>query len=1448
MDEPHVQALAGELKRCLEETRDHETEAPGTAAETVSDWKKQLVEWNNTRVEFPLNQSYPEAFEAQVTRNPGDVAVRFNGAELSYAELNRRANQLAHHLRELGVGPEVLVAICLERSLDLMVTLLAVLKAGGAYVPLDPDYPKERLQYMLSDSQARVLLTQTQFASDFSPGDVKLVCLDRPKLKDYLNGCPGENPPAKPAPHNLAYVIYTSGSTGAPKGVQITHRSLLNHNFAVRELYQLGATDRVLQFSPFSFDISVEEVFPSWLAGSAVVLRTDDAITSLAHFLRFARDEHLTVLNLPTAYWHELVEALPDHTLPASLRLVVIGGERASEAAYQRWKEHTGGRVKLINTYGPTETTVIATTCAGHANDDGTLPIGRPLANTQVFILDAALEPVPVGVTGELCIGGEGVARGYLHRPELTAEKFIPNPFGPEVSSERLYRTGDLARYRPDGNIEFVGREDQQIKIRGYRIELPEIETVLLGHSGVKDAVVAAREDAPGQKRLVAYFVPRQSPVAISELREFAKSKLPPHMVPSAFVRLDALPLSRAGKVDRHALPAPDNTRPDLAVEYVAPLTPLEEVLAKTWSEVLQLNQVGVRDDFFDLGGHSLSATRVISRLRDILHVEVSLSTFFAFPTVAALAEHLTENGNESVLALSAASKGKPLPLSPAQQRTWFLDRFEPEQSPFNIPIAIRLLGQLDECALQKSLTELSRRHEAVRATFPAENGRLVQYICAPQPVEIPVKDLRDVPATERQHQAMILAKQEAKKPHILSHAMMRPLLLRLDEREHLLLVILHQVACDARSVRMLLKKLMALYETSAAGREFPLPPLPLTYSQILAEDMQMPPEQEAAQVDYWKRQLEGAPALLDLPADRPRPNHRTDAGARLPVELPLPLVEALDKLSRAEGCTLFTTLLAAFQTLLARYTRSTDVVVGSTVSNRDRPGTENAVGYFENLVVLRGDCSGDPSFREMISRTRNVTAGAWANRTLPFQKVLEALHPARNPQHNPICQVMFTLEEDPLPERTVAGLTFVPFELDNETSKLALSMELVRTPVGLHGWVEYSRALFDADRISRLVEHFVTLLQAALEKPDQHMSALPLMPRHEQQRVLLDWNATGQPYPTNVTLAQLFEEQVRRTPDAIALVAGSDRLSYRELNLRANQLAHHLHSLDVKPGVLVGLCLERSWRLLVGILGVLKAGGAYVPMDPAYPKDRLAYILEDAHAPVLLTQQSVTGLQPREGTHIVCLDADWPRIRANSGENPAGVAQGSDLAYVLYTSGSTGQPKGVALEHRNATALVYWAKDVFTPDELKGVLASTSICFDLSIFEMFVPLSWGGTVILAENALALPGLAAAREVTLINTVPSAIRELLRVNGVPDSVRVVNLAGEPLVTPLVDRIYAETGVKKVYDLYGPTETTTYSTFTLRQAGEPADDWPAAGERAGLFAGCQPAAGAHRYPG
>ncbi|HET7624857.1 MAG TPA: amino acid adenylation domain-containing protein [Verrucomicrobiae bacterium] len=1412
LEEPCVETLARQLADVLEKSREQKNLISSAPEEK---WSVSI----GARVKFPLEKSYAAHFESQAARTPNAAALRFENSELTYAELNSRANQLARHLQSLGVGPETLVAVCLERSLELPVALLAVLKSGGAYVPLDRSYPAERLDYMLADSKARVLITDSNCVSGLKTNEARVVCLDDANEQKEIGKQSKSNPICAAAPENLAYVIYTSGSTGAPKGVQIEHRSLLNHNFAIAREYRLQSADRILQFSAFSFDISVEEIFPAWLNGCALVLRTDEAISSMTHFFEFVRREQLSVLNIPTAYWHELTEHLEKEKLPECVRLVVIGGEKASESAWRRWK-FVGSGVKLINSYGPTETTVTATSHLAESENDA-IPIGHPLANTSALILNSERKIAELGETGELFIGGAGVARGYLNRPELTGEKFIPNPFS-EIESERLYATGDLARIREDGEIEFIGRKDEQIKIRGYRIEPGEIENTLRLHPAIKEAVVLAREDSPGNKRLVAYFSSRDASVAGNDLRHFLKSKLPAHMVPSVFVSVASMPLTPGGKVDRKSLPAPGNARPELDQEYVAPRNPVEEVLASIWCEVLALNRIGIHDNFFDLGGHSLLAIQVISRMRETMQVELSLANFFVSPTIAALAERLSDAANptQPVLPVSRVSKGNHLPLTPAQQRIWFLDQFEPEQSSYNISTAFRLQGELNLSALEKSLTELARRHPALRTVFPVEDGFPTQIVCQPREILLPVTDLRDLPEAERESRMREIAAQSARKTYVMFSPMLRPTLLRMADREHVLLMLTNGIACDTQSVRILFAEWVRLYEAFANGAVPNLKPLPLTYAEAL-EKSAPNPVNEPAHLDYWKKQLADAPALLDLPADFPRPAHQSDAGARQVIELPKHLSIAVEELSRKYDCAPFTVLLAVFQTLLSRYSGSADIVVGSSISKRAGAEFENVIGKFDNLVAFRGDLSGDPTFEEFLNRLRKTTSDALAHSDLPFEKLISELHPPRNASYTPVFQVIFDYDETPLTETEAAEIRFTPIGLDNFTSKLDLHLHLSRNADGLSGWIEYSTALFKSDRIARLISHFETLLESASRNPAERVSVLPLMPEAESRRILVEWNATEKPYPKNATLIHLFEEQARRSPKATALIAGDQQLSYGELNARANQLACHLRSLGVRPGVLVGICLERTWRLLVGILGVLKAGGAYVPMDPAYPKERLKFILEDTRAPVLLTQESLREIHPPRGTHVVCIDSDWPRIRSNSAENIFVSPTANDLAYVIYTSGSTGKPKGVALEHRGAVALMSWARDVFTAEELSGVLACTSVCFDLSVFEMFTPLSWGGTVILAENALALPELPAANRVTLVNTVPSAIRALLRVKGIPPSVRVVNLAGEPLATSLVNQIYSETAVEKVYDLYGPSETTTYSTFTLRRANEPA---------------------------
>ncbi|HEU5124960.1 MAG TPA: amino acid adenylation domain-containing protein [Verrucomicrobiae bacterium] len=1428
LEEPCVGVLARKLKRLLTQSKtkptvNDQSTAPAVTPPVSTSADSPILKWNQTRVSFPIEGSYAVHFEKQVARTPDAMALRSDGKELSYAELNARANQLARQLQTQGVGPETLVAVCIERSLELPIALLAVLKAGGAYLPLDRSYPTERLAYMLGDSKAPVLLTQSAFADELKSENTNVICLDDPQQQKQIAAQSTENFPCPANLENLAYIIYTSGSTGAPKGVQIPHRALLNHNFAIAEAFQLSPADRTLQFSPFSFDISVEELFPAWLRGCGVVMRRDDDISSTGRFLKFLTDEQITVANIPTAYWHELVEHLRSETLPPGLRLMIIGGEKASNESWRRWKERVESKVTLINAYGPTEATVTATLHVGKMSDE-TLPIGHPLANAQALILNEQLAPVPLGEEGELHIGGAGLARGYLNRPELTAQKFIPNPF-PEIPSERLYKTGDRARYRPDGSIEFSGRNDEQVKLRGYRIELGEIENSLRSHPGVKDCVVTAREDFPGKKRLAAYFVPRtENAPGVGELLEYLKGKLPSYMVPSCFVPLAALPLSPSGKVDRQNLPKPGDSRPELSQKYVAPRTPIEEVIASIWGEVLGINRVGIHDNFFDLGGHSLLATQVISRMRETLQVEVPLLSLFTLPTVGALAERLGDAANQTqpVLPASAVSKGRQLPLTLDQKRIWFLDQFEPKRSSYNIPTALRLKGALNVPALEKSLSELAQRHDALRTVFPADDGQPIQLICEPKAIQLSVTDLSDVPPEERERRAGSLAVTESHRSYAMSNPMLRTFLWRFDAEDHLLLIITHELACDAQSVRNLYAELLELYQANVTGTVAQLSPLKVEYAET-ATLRKLSPDEEQKRFAFWKQQLAGAPELIELPSDRPRPVHQGDDGSCEPIAFSIETTAAVEALSREMGCAPFATLLAAFQTLLARYTGSTDILVGSTVSNRARWELNHVIAKLDNTIVLRSDLSGQPTFRDLLQRVHKTHEAALANSDLSFARLLEEIRPPRNASHTPVFQVMFSYDPEPLPPREVAGVNFRPLKIYNETAKLDLQLCLAQSPQGLCGWIEYSTALFDAERIARMAGHLQTLLAAALKNPDQPVATLPLMPETEARQVVVDWNATQKPYPTTATLMNLFEAQVARTPDAIALIAGNEELSYAELNARANQLARHLRELGVGPEKMAGICLERSWRLLVAILGVLKAGGAYVPLDPAYPKERLAFILEDAGAPVLLTQESLRPLLGAavHSAQIVALDSDWPQIHTHSRENLDAAASSKDLAYVIYTSGSTGKPKGVAIENRAAVALMHWAKEVFTAEEISGVLASTSVCFDLSIFEMFVPLSWGGTVILAQNALALPTLAAAERVTLINTVPSAIRELLRVKGIPPNVRVVNIAGEPLATSVVNQIYAQTTAQKVYDLYGPSETTTYSTFTLRQPNEPA---------------------------
>lgn len=1381
----------------------------GLSLLTEAEGHQLLVEWNDTKTKYPQDKCIHELFEQQVEQTPDAVAIVFENQQLTYSELNAKANQLARYLRRLGVGPEVLVGICLDRSLEMIVGVLSILKAGGAYVPLDPAYPSERLSFMLEDAGVSLLLTQEGQLENLRCHSARVVCLDRDRevIAHERTG----NVDSGVAAENSSHVIYTSGSTGRPKGVVLEHHNTCTLINWALQTYTSEELAGVLASASICFDLSVFEIFVPLSCGGTIIL-ADNAL----HLPTLLAAEKVTlVLAVPSA----LTELIRIEGIPSSVQTINSCGEVLQSALVQRIFQQANIK-KVCNLYGPTEDAVCSTYSKISPEESPT--IGRPIANTRIYILDRHLQPVPVGVQGELHIGGGGLARGYLNRPELTAEKFVPNPFSAEQGA-RLYKTGDLACYRPDGNIDFLGRLDHQVKVRGYRVELGEVEAVLRQHPSVSEAVVLAQLDLAGNQRLVAHVIATRDAPSSSELRDFLKRKLPQHMVPSIFMPLQNLPLTPNGKVDRKVLASADVSRDEVEGTYQPARTPMEEMIVEIWAGILGIKQVGIHDNFFELGGHSLIATRIMSRMREAFEVELPVRALFESPTVAGQAERVeaawqADRGLQAP-ALKSVLREQDLPLSFAQQRLWFLDQLEPNNPFYNVSQAISLRGLLDTRALAQTINTIVSRHESLRTTFQSVDGWPRQVIVDRVTMELPIRDLNHLRESERETEARRLATEEARRPFDLAAGpLIRASLVRLTEDDHVLLLTMHHIISDGWSLGILTRELGTLYEAYAAGQPSPLPELLIQYADYAVWQRQwLQGEVLEKQLAYWKERLGGDLPLLALPTDRPRPAVQTYGGSRQSIELPMRLVEQLRQMSQREEATLYMLCLAAFQMLLSRHCGQEDIIVGSPIAGRNRAETEGLIGFFVNTLVMRTDLSGNPSFRELLVRVKEMTLGAYEHQDLPFEKLVEELQPERSLSYSPIFQVFFALQSANFKAAAPGQLKFGSFGFDNRTTRFDLEVHLGETADGrLNCTFVHNTDLFDAATVRRMITHYQTLLESVVAHPEEQICRLELLTGEEREQLLVKWNNTQREYPREQTIHRLFEAQVERTPDAVAAVFNDEQLTYRQLNERANQIAHCLQGLGVGPEVLVAICVNRSLEMVIGLLGILKAGGAYVPLDPDYPQERLSFIIEDAGALVLLTQERLVKKLPGRPARVVCLDRDFERINSESVENVNSAVGSNNLAYVIYTSGSTGRPKGVAIEHDSTVALLDWSKAVFAAEDLAGVLASTSICFDLSVFELFVTLTRGGKVIVALDALHLIELAAAQEVRLINTVPSAIADLVRVGGIPSSVRTVNVAGEPLAQALVEKLYEHEGVERVLDLYGPSEATTYSTYALRR--------------------------------
>ncbi|RCJ25078.1 hypothetical protein A6770_28095 [Nostoc minutum NIES-26] len=1412
---------------------------------TQVEQQQLLVQWNNNQADYPRDKCIHQLFEEQVQRTPHSVAVVFEDEQLTYHELNCRANQLANYLQKLGVKPDTLVGICVERSLEMVVGLLGILKAGGAYVPLDPEYPIERLSFMLEDAQVSVLLTQQRLLEKLPQHQAQVVCLDTDWQS--ISALSQENVLAQLTvgiasvqSDNLAYVIYTSGSTGQPKGVMLTHRNLCNHMSWMQRTFPLTEQDKVLQKTPFSFDASVWEFYAPLLVGGQLLLAKPGGHADPVYLLNLIAQQQVTTVQFVPSLLQILVEQGGLENCHF-LKHIFCGGEALPVALQE--KVLSSLNINLHNLYGPTEACIDATfwTCQPGIQRQF-VPIGRPIANTQTYILDEYLQPVPVGVPGELHIGGAGLARGYLNRPELTQQKFIPNPFGGSRGEERLYKTGDLVRYLADGTIEYLGRIDNQVKIRGFRIELGEIETVLNQYPHVKANCAIAREDVPGNKILVAYIVSQKERTPISELRSFLKEKLPEYMVPNAIVFLEALPLTPNGKVDRRALPTPDLDSTQLE-KYVAPRTPIEELLAQIWAQVLKVEQVGIYDNFFELGGHSLLATQLVSRIRNIFKVELPLRELFAAATVAELAKligQLQQQTRElSAPPILRRSENAELALSYAQQRLWFLDQFEPDSPFYNMPEALRLEGTFQITALEQSLQEIIARHEALRTNFMTIDGTPIQIIREQGTGDreqriVSVVDFKHLSTSEKEIAAQQLLQQQATQPfNLATELLIRATLIVLSETEHILLICMHHIVSDGWSMGVLISELAALYNAYSQGQESPLAPLPIQYADFaLWQREWLQGDVLQTQLNYWQQKLADAPALLSLPTDRPRATVQTYNGTHQEFALSAELTNKLTKLSQEQGVTLFMTLLAAFDTLLYRYTGQEDILVGSPIANRDRQEIEGLIGFFVNTLVMRSDLAGNPSFSELLTRVREMAMEAYSHQNLPFEMLVEALQPERDLSHTPLFQVMFVLQNAPTSGLDLTGLNVNSFLIKGTTSRFDLTLIMQNSPTGLIGLWEYNTDLFDASTIERMTSHFVNLLEGVTANPQERISQLPLLSEVEQQQLLVEWNDTFVDYPLHKCIHQLFEEQVELTPDALAVVFGNQQLTYSQLNCRANQLAHHLYSLGVGADVLVGLCVERSIEMVIGLLGILKAGGAYVPLDPNYPQERLRFIVEDTQVSVLVTQQSLIDNLPQHQARVICLDTQAAVIAQCSQENLISGVQSHNLTYIIYTSGSTGQPKGIAMSQLALVNHILWHRDNLKITRGAKTLQFASISFDVSFQEIFTTWCSGGTLFLIteelrRDALGLLGFLEDKQIQRMFLPVVGLQQLAEVALANDIVntglREIITSGEQLqITPVMSKWLSKLTDVTLHNQYGPSESHLATSYTLRDA---IDTWP-----------------------
>ncbi|TDU09258.1 non-ribosomal peptide synthetase DhbF [Bacillus subtilis] len=1389
--------------------------------------EKVISKWNETAKSEKL-VSLQDMFEKQAVLTPERIALMCDDIQVNYRKLNEEANRLARLLIEKGIGPEQFVALALPRSPEMVASMLGVLKTGAAYLPLDPEFPADRISYMLEDAKPSCIITTEEIAASL-PDDLAVpeLVLDQAVTQEIIKRYSPENPDVWVSLDHPAYIIYTSGSTGRPKGVVVTQKSLSNFLLSMQEAFSLGEEDRLLAVTTVAFDISALELYLPLISGAQIVIAKKETIREPQALAQMIENFDINIMQATPTLWHALVTSEPEKL--RGLR-VLVGGEALPSGLLQALQDL---HCSVTNLYGPTETTIWSAAAFLEEGLQGVPPIGKPIWNTQVYVLDNGLQPVPPGVVGELYIAGTGLARGYFHRPDLTAERFVADPYGPPGT--RMYRTGDQARWRADGSLDYIGRADHQIKIRGFRIELGEIDAVLANHPHIEQASVVVREDQPGDKRLAAYVV-ADAAIDTAELRRYMGASLPDYMVPAAFVEMDELPLTPNGKLDRKALPAPDFST---SVSDRAPRTPQEEILCDLFAEVLGLARVGIDDSFFELGGHSLLAARLMSRIREVMGAELGIAKLFDEPTVAGLAAHL-DLAQSARPALQRAERPEKIPLSFAQRRLWFLHCLEGPSPTYNIPVAVRLSGELDQGLLKAALYDLVCRHESLRTIFPESHGTSYQHILDADQAhpELHVTEIAEKELSDRLAEAVRYSFDLAAEPAF------RAELFVIGPDEYVLLLLVHHIVGDGWSLTPLTRDLGTAYAARCHGRSPEWAPLAVQYADYALWQQELLGNEDnqnsliAGQLAFWKETLKNLPDQLELPTDYSRPAEPSHDGDTIHFRIEPEFHKRLQELARANRVSLFMVLQSGLAALLTRLGAGTDIPIGSPIAGRNDDALGDLVGLFINTLVLRTDTSGDPSFRELLDRVREVNLAAYDNQDLPFERLVEVLNPARSRATHPLFQIMLAFQNTPdaelhLPDMEsslrINSVGSAKFDLTLEISEDRLADG---TPNGMEGLLEYSTDLFKRETAQALADRLIRLLEAAESDPDEQIGNLDILAPEERSSMVTDWQSVSEKIP-QACLPEQFEKQAALRPDAIAVVYEDQALSYAELNERANRLARMLISEGVGPEQFVALALPRSLEMAVGLLAVLKAGAAYLPLDPDYPADRIAFMLKDAQPAFIMTNtKAADHIPPVENVPKIVLDDPElaEKLNTYAAENPKNKDRTQPLsplntAYVIYTSGSTGVPKGVMIPHQNVTRLFaateHWFR--FSSDDIWTMFHSYA--FDFSVWEIWGPLLHGGRLVIVPHHVsrspeAFLRLLVKEGVTVLNQTPSAFYQFMQAEreqpdlGQALSLRYVIFGGEALELSRLEDWYNRHPENRpqLINMYGITETTVHVSY------------------------------------